>query len=306
MIGRLRALFPGSVSILERASEVVGRDLQAQYAAGNPSMFAFNRDVQVGVFLTNHVYMELLHERGVRAEHSAGLSLGEYNHLVHIGALGFEDALRLVDARGKTYDAGPAGIMACVFPLPLADLERVVDRARSVGCVEIANLNSPMQHVLSGEGHAVQSALRILEDEHCVEGVVIEDRIPMHSSIFAPVVEEFRPHLERAPWRMPGLPYLPNVAAELIHRPGRAQFVEMLSRHVCQPVRWRESVDLLADTLPEPVFVEVGPRGVLSNLLSKKWRPFRKYRTDGAEEPAAAAAHLEALVEELTRVPAAL
>src|SRR5262249_2625061 len=154
------------------------RDLQAHYRSDNPDIFATNRDVQLGMFLANHLFLKSLERVGVCGDVSLGLSLGEYNHLVHIGGLCFADALKLVDARGAAYDAGPDGAMAAVFPLELAELQAVVARAREYGCLEIANLNSPTQHVLSGERAALSAALAILEEEHFVEGVMIEERIP--------------------------------------------------------------------------------------------------------------------------------
>jgi len=57
-------------------------------------------------------------------------------------------------------------------------------RANEHGIVQIGSYNSPSQHVLSGERTAVEAALRILDDEHLVEAVVIDDRIPMHSKRF--------------------------------------------------------------------------------------------------------------------------
>ena len=90
---------------------------------------------------------------------SIGLSLGEYNHLLHIGALAFEDALRLVAARGAAYDQGPLGAMAAVFPVDEAAVLDAIERLAPVGIVEIANFNSPSQFVLAGDRAAVDAVL---------------------------------------------------------------------------------------------------------------------------------------------------
>src|SRR5947209_4023010 len=90
MIEKIVAADMGSAAVVARASQVLGRDLAAHYRAENPRIFATNRDVQIGVFLANHLHLGLLHRAGVDSAHSLGLSLGEYNHLVHIGALSFE------------------------------------------------------------------------------------------------------------------------------------------------------------------------------------------------------------------------
>ena len=116
MIDRLVGADRENLQWIERASDALGRDLARHYHASNPDIFARNRDVQVGVFLANHLHWQNLERAGIHADRSAGLSLGEYNHLVHIGALEFDDAVRLLDGRGAAYERGPSGKMAAVFP----------------------------------------------------------------------------------------------------------------------------------------------------------------------------------------------
>ena len=91
MVARAFAMAPDAASaVFAEASDVLGRDVVRHYTEGKGSRFATNRDIQLGVFLVNHVHLRALEDAGVSAEHSLGLSLGEYNHVVHIGALAFE------------------------------------------------------------------------------------------------------------------------------------------------------------------------------------------------------------------------
>lgn len=282
MFERLRALdAEATCDVLARASRVVGRDLAAHYRPENAAAFATNRDVQVGVFVASHAHLVALERTGVRADVSMGLSLGEYNHLVHAGAIEFEDALALVDARGAAYDAGPEGSMACVFPLPLDELVGTVERARELGPLEIVNLNSPTQNVIAGARDAVAAACRWLEEEQGCTWVLIEDRIPMHASMFRPVAHTLARVLHRAPWRAPRLPYLPNVTATLEHAPTATRIAGCLTRHVFSPVLWRQSIELVTRHTPDAIFVEVGPRTVLYNLLSRSWKRNPRFATDG-------------------------
>ena len=70
---------------------------------------------------------------------------------------------------------------------------------------------------------------------------------------------------------------------ELMHRSrlvrglwaGWRAIVELLSRHVYQPVRWQQTIDLLASTYADGVFVEVGPRSVLGDMMRRRWHPNR-------------------------------
>lgn len=283
MLERIIAVSPAlTAPIVEQASSLLGRDLRAWYSPDNPSSFATNRDVQVGVFLVNHLHLVVLQDTVDDAPISLGLSLGEYNHLVHIGALSFEEGLRLVDARGAAYDAGPEGVMAAVFPIGRGALEEVLERARAHGFIDVANLNSPSQHVVAGERAAVDAALALLEDEHFVQGRIIEHRIPMHTARFAPVAARLRPALERAAWRTPARPYFPNVRGELLERPSAAEIVALLSEHVHRPVLWRQSIELVTARWPDALFVEVGPRTVLFDLLQRSWCKSARFATDRA------------------------
>jgi [acyl-carrier-protein] S-malonyltransferase len=297
MLDRLVELHPRNRGLLAWSCEVLGRDLISHYHVDNgEAAFARNVDVQVGVFLANHMFLITLEAAGIEAELSLGLSLGEWNHLVHIGALSFEDALRAVDCRGRLYDEGPRGWMAAVQPIADEDLEQVVDRARQLGLIEVVNLNSPRQHVVAGERAAVELAVELAEDEFFAQAHIIDRNVPMHSSLFRSVGQQFRDYLEQVPFRAVRRPYLPNRLGKFVHDPSVAELRELLAAHVHEPVLWRQSLDHLVEQHPEAVFVEVGPMSVLHNLMHRKWLDNRKFRTDNREE---LANHFASVVREL-------
>lgn len=281
MLTRIVSAWPPAAAVIAEASDILSRDLGRHYLPDNTAIFARNRDIQVGVFLCSYLHQRALAARGVGGDLSLGLSLGEYNHLVHIGALDFPAALRLVDARGAAYDDGPESMMASIFPMSVEEIEPYLALARAVGVVDVANLNSPSQNVIAGERAAVEAAIALIEEEAPeVQAVVIERRIPTHTPVFRPVAAALAPHLEAAPWQVPALPYVANVLGEMIAEADGATIARLLRRHVYSPVRWRHSIDLLATRYPDARFVEVGPGAVLFNLLQRRWHANPKYRTD--------------------------
>ncbi len=296
MIQKLVELHQPNREILAAASDFLRRNLLQHYKETNTDQFNRNQDVQIGVFLANHMFLRILEDAGITADLSLGLSLGEYNHLVHIGALGFKEALLTVEQRGKAYDAGPRGAMASVFPIDLDQLQEVVDQTSSLGVLEIVNLNSPSQHVISGDTAALDEALRILEAETYAQTVVIERQVPMHCSTFAPVGESFRRTLEGVSFAKPRRPYLPNRLGSMVENPDSSTFIDLLSTHVHSPVLWRQSIDLVVEKWPEAVFVEVGPLAVLHNLMSKKWHKNKKFCTDSAKDTAE---HVRQITDEI-------
>jgi [acyl-carrier-protein] S-malonyltransferase len=296
MLDRLAELHPRNRALLAWSCDVLGRDLVAHYHVDNgEAAFERNVDVQVGVFLANHMFLITLEAAGIDAELSLGLSLGEWNHLVHIGVISFEDALRAVDCRGRLYDEGPRGWMAAIQPIADEELGQVVERASKLGLIEIVNLNSPRQHVVAGERAAVEVAVELAE-EFFAQARIIDRNVPMHSSLFRGVGDRFRAYLEQVPFRAARRPYLPNRLGTFIEDPSAGELRELLATHVHEPVLWRQSLDHLVEQHPEAVFVEVGPMAVLHNLMHRKWLDNRKFRTDSRDE---LANHFASVVREL-------
>jgi len=291
--GMLQKLATGCPAVVlplfQQASDVLHRNVTDYDTAG---AIASNEYVQVSVFLANHAYWQLLRHEGVDGDFSAGLSLGEYNHLVHIGALEFDAALKLVVARAAAYDRGPFGVMAAVFPVEEDAVADAVSQARVHGICEVVNFNSPTQHVLGGDRPAIDEAIRILEHEQAATCVVIDQRLPMHCSLFAPVAALFSPALAAAPFKTPGRPYLPNVLGRFADDVQPDRIRALLADHVYRPVLFRQSIDVLFDRAVDGVYIEAGPRSVIHNLLGKKWHSFRRYKTDADTNLAAAVAEI--------------
>lgn len=279
------------------------RERAARYGAGDPADLSTNRGVQVSVLAVTLGWLEVVERAGLRSSASAGLSLGEYAHLVDAGVLDAEDALALVARRGALYDAGPEGAMAAIFPASWEELEPLVEHVRaahggSPAALAPAVFNSPNQTVVGGSRAAVAELVEAAEEELFARGVTVEDRIPMHTPRFDAVAAPFRAVLEDVRWRGPArVPYRPNVTGGVAEA-DPATLVEHLTRHVHQPVLWRGTVDALAADHPDAVFLETGPRTVLRDLMLRRWHAGRRvFALDDPDAP---------LGEARTRVAATL
>jgi [acyl-carrier-protein] S-malonyltransferase len=277
MIDRLRQ-WSGCARILQDASDILGRDISSHYRASNPHMFSHNRDVQIGVFLAAYILSEQLAAEGIRPEASLGLSLGEYNHLVDIGALSFVSALRLLEARGQAYENGPRGLMVSVFP---CEREQV---RQSLGTAADISIELSVKHfVIGGETAAVQAAADLLEEEAFAEIRVIDAALPMHSRLFQPVADAFRAVLEKTEWLPASKAYLPNVDGEFLTDPHPEDFVDRLYRHVFNTVQWAQSVAAIMNHYRDALLVEVGPGRILYNAVSREYKHVRCFCADDPE-----------------------
>ena len=280
IVSRACRSHPAAEPIADCARAVLGEARAAEYLDPEGTRLRSNRDTQISVFLATQMYLAAMRAEGIEAGTSLGLSLGEYSHLVHIGAIDLDEALRLVDERGRCYDDAPPGIMATVLAVDHDTVASVVDRARACGPVAISNINTPTQHVIAGAEPAVAWAADTLEDEHAAHVTIIERRVPMHSPMMAAVADDFAPVLAQAHWRIPAHAYVPNVTGAPIAAPTAADFVSHLSRHVSEPVLWQRSVDGLVAANPDATFIEVGPGAVLHNMMRRSWRTSRRACVD--------------------------
>ncbi|MDC7683740.1 acyltransferase domain-containing protein [Asticcacaulis sp. BYS171W] len=239
-----------------------------------PNGFASNLDIQVSVHELNLTYLDLL--QGLPVTASAGLSLGEYAHLVAIGALDADHSRDLVAARGAAYDEGPSGCMAAVQPIDpdeaITLCTEICARFDDAEAVAVSNFNSPTQCVVAGRADAVDAFMVAAEERFFAIGRIIEDRICMHMPRFRPVSESFALALAAAEWRVPSQSYWANVTAQ----PAMADaaiITDCLTRHVYQPVLWRQTMEAFHITYPDAVFIEVGPLQILSKMMGRRWLP---------------------------------
>jgi [acyl-carrier-protein] S-malonyltransferase len=240
--------------LLELALEEVGPDLFERAADGTrwaqPAIYcaalagADGLDVDAGVM--------------------AGHSLGEITALVAAGALGAEDGLRLVAARGRLMqeaaeETGDGGMTAVRAREGNRDTIAEVAAANDVA---IANDNAPDQLVLSGALDALDRAEAELKERG-----VRSKRLPVagafHSPLMEPAVEPFRAIVEQTELAEPRVPVYSCVTAEPFD-----DVRERLVQAITNPVRWLDVVRAL-DARGVSEFVETGPGGVLTNLVKK-------------------------------------
>lgn len=145
--------------IFERADEALGFSISELCFEGPEEELMKTENTQPAILTVSVALTKVLQKRGIKAEVTAGLSLGEYSSLVLAEALDFEDAVRLVKNRGKyMQEVVPQGVgtMAAILGLENEVVEEICRTVSQVGIVEPANYNCPGQLVISGEVKAVE------------------------------------------------------------------------------------------------------------------------------------------------------
>jgi [acyl-carrier-protein] S-malonyltransferase len=275
MADRLLAVHPGARRIFDRGREVLGFDVEKICREGPEAELNSTRVSQPAIFLHSMAILDLLAARhapgmafgrGLPAAAAAGLSLGEYSALVFVGSLEFEDALRIVGARGRfmqeACDVEP-GTMMSVLGLAAEKLEEAVARARGIGPVGIANYNSPGQLVISGAKAAVEAAAAAAKELGCRRAIPLRVAGAYHSPLMKPATAKLAPLIREAAIRAPRIPFYANVTGETVSDPEAIR--DLLIRQVESPVRWEATMRRMAAAGVDRA-VEVGPGRVLAGL----------------------------------------
>jgi [acyl-carrier-protein] S-malonyltransferase len=253
-----------SWALVERASEVAGRDVAALLLEADADELKATRNAQLTTFVASLVALDALRAAGLpEPDAVAGHSLGEYTALTAAGALSFEDGVRLVAARGEAMqgaaDARP-GTMAAVLGLDVAEVAAACD---SVDEAWVANDNAPGQVVVAGTTAGVEAAGAAAKERGAKRVMPLPVGGAFHTPLMAPAAEGLDAALAGTSFADPRPAVVANVDATP-HDAG-SDWRDLLTEQLCRPVRWRPTLEALG----ADVVVEVGPGGVLTGMTKR-------------------------------------
>ena len=195
----------------------------------------------------------------------AGHSLGEYTSLVVSGVLSFSDGLKLVRERGRLmHEAGltrPGG-MAAIIGLDDFALEHICAETG----VELANINSDEQFVISGDKIAVVRAMDLASAQGAKKTLSLPVSGAFHSSLMAQAQEGLKDAISSLALKDPIIPVIANSSG--LPMTTMAEVRQELIHGLCHCVQWRNSVKYIVGTGVSQ-FVEFGPARVLTSLIKR-------------------------------------
>lgn len=207
-----------------------------------------------------------LEEKGVRADVTAGLSLGEYCAIAVAGGMSDLDAVWAVRKRGVLMEeAVPTGVgaMAAVLGLSAEQIEKVTEEIKGV---TVANYNCPGQVVITGETDSVDAAKEKLLECGAKRVLPLNVSGPFHSPMLKESGEKLSEVLDQIRFHELELPYVTNVTAEPITDICKTK--ELLKEQVAASVRWQQSMERMIEDGVD-TFIEIGPGKTLAGFLKK-------------------------------------
>jgi [acyl-carrier-protein] S-malonyltransferase len=278
--GMAQDLYRGHQTVKElfaEAGEVLGKDMVSLCFTGPQELLDLTTNTQIAVLTADLAAWRAFSER-VKAKPlvMAGHSLGEYAALHAAGAVGLRDVLSLVQRRAQLHqEAVPVGegAMAAILGLPREEVEalcRSCDREGHAAAVSIEN--APGQIVVSGHTAAVSEVIAEAGSREGIRAVLLPISVPCHCRLLGSAAERFAEALGAVEFRDGGVPVIPNCDPALLHSRERTR--ELLVRQIVSPVRWKETIERMADMGVDTI-VELGPKRILSGLIRRIDRSLR-------------------------------
>jgi [acyl-carrier-protein] S-malonyltransferase len=255
-------------AVVDRAEEAAERPLAPLLLDADEQELARTSNAQLAMLVHGLVVWEAVRPRiDDHIVAFAGHSLGQLTALIAAGAVPFDAGVRIGVARAEATQAAAddnPGAMAAVLGL---DVDRVtaVCEAAAPG-VWVANDNAPGQVAVGGAPDAVERAIDEARKAGAKRVVPLDVGGAFHTPLMAAAAEDLGPVLAEAPFMDTTVPVVANHDAQPhLDGPG---WVDRLTRHLVEPVRWRESATTLGD-LGADRMLEVGASRLLSPLVRR-------------------------------------
>ena len=262
--------YPECKEIIDKADELMDFDLKHILFEEN-DLINKTEYTQAAMLAAEICILKAVELKGITADITAGLSLGEYAALVASKALSFEDAMKLVRKRGMYMEnevpAGKGG-MAAVISLDADVINEICDKitTESGKVVSPANYNCPGQIVISGYTESVEASVEPLKEAGAKMVTILNVSGPFHSPMLKGAGDKLGEELKNVEFANPVIPYINNADVKTIT--DASVIKDTLARQVYSPVKWQQTMEkMLADGVD--TFYEIGPGKTLAGFMKR-------------------------------------
>ena len=198
-----------------------------------------------------------------------GHSLGEYTAMTVAEVFSLQECSKLLRLRGDAMQkAVPVGkgAMAAFIGTDIKTVEKILEKVQSYGICDIANDNSDVQVVISGDLDAVENAISLSKEYGIKRAIVLPVSAPFHCRLMQPAQSIMEEALNNLGFQKPLVPIVSNINAQSETDPIKLK--ENLINQVTGTVKWRETM-LLASELGVQKITELGSGKVLTGIAKR-------------------------------------
>ncbi len=253
--------------IFEFANDVLNKSITDLCFNGPEEALKQTINTQPGIVTMSIAALEAFRsELKIVPRFTAGHSLGEYCAMYCSGVMDLETTLKAIQKRADLMSEVKGGAMAAVLNAPSGSIERALEEGSKIGYIDIANYNSPLQIVLTGDENAVKKAGELLLEAGAKRFVPLAVSGAFHSKYLENASREFSSYVDSIEISSASIPVITNVdAAATI---SSDDFKNKMPRQICSSVHWTQTIENMIKNGVD-TFVEIGPGKVLAGLNRK-------------------------------------
>ena len=223
--------------IYEEVQNITKIDIAKISFEGEEEILNQTKYTQLAILTESLAILEILKQNGIKAEISAGLSLGEYSALINSNALSFEEGVKIVKKRGEyMQDLLPKGEWQMAAIMGLSD-EQVVEEAEAIA----KEMGAKKVRVLKTAG-------------------------PFHTEKLKESSDALRKELENVTINKFETKVIKNLDGDFYKDTDNVK--EILASHIVNPVRFSKTIKTMLDNGID-IFIEIGPGKTLSGFVKR-------------------------------------
>ncbi len=259
--------FPTAAELFRNADQILGHRLSETMWNGPIEELTKTSNCQPALFVHGLACLAVLRELAgdFPVGGAAGLSLGELTAHAAGETFTFEDGLRLVQKRGELMEEACAATTGGMAAMIGAD-ENAVRQLADDEDVDVANINSPGQIVISGELAKVEAAVAVAKEHGIRRATMLNVAGAYHSRLMESAYQKLGPALLEVQMQLPRFPVISNVTGREVKT--LPEIRQTLQEQVTSTVRWVDCMERFLE-MGCGLFVELGPGGVLAGLLKR-------------------------------------
>ena len=270
--------------IYEEASKISGMDIKKLCFEGPEEELNKTENTQIAILTTSLAILEVLKSKGIEAEITCGLSLGEYCALIYSGMISFEDGIKLIKKRG--YYMGnlipdEEYSMAAVIGLDSTKIEEICNELKESGKFVVpANYNCSTQTVVSGEKEAVEIAIEKLKETGAKRVIPLKTSGPFHTEKLIEAKNAYEKELENVTFNKGNVKVIKNLDGNYYNEEDNVK--EILAKHIISSVRFDRAIKLMQEENVDE-YVEIGPGRTLTGFVRKDNKEAKTYNINSLE-----------------------
>jgi len=290
--------FQSAKDVFQEVNDAVSQDLFKLMSEGPEHELTLTANAQPALMAHSMAVVRILeNDFGIKlkdkASFVAGHSLGEYSAACAAGVFSLSDTAKLLRTRGEAMQkAVPVGLggMAAVIGVSYQDVQALAEACGDENNICVAaNDNADGQVVLSGHMTAINKAVEIAAEFGAKRCIKLPVSAPFHSPLMKPAADVMAQALAGVKANPAQIPLIANVLAQPIT--DEKEIVKHLIEQVTGSVRWRESVNFMAEQGITDV-IELGAGKVLSGIVKRSHKEINTVS-------AGTVAEIEALAKDL-------